>query len=227
MNAERGVRSAETRPFGNLVCFALEEEARAFRRLVKGRADVFILVTGIGRSNAEGSIIAALQMRYPRVVLTCGFAGALNPGLSSGEIVFAASESAVRERLIALGARQAKFHCPPRIATTAAEKRELYRITGADAVEMESEVIQSLCRAKEIPCATVRVISDAANEDLPLDFNQLSKADASLDFGKLALAIAKSPGKISSLLRLQKNCRHAAAGLAEVLGQVIGPPQAP
>ena len=86
---------------------------------------------------------------------------------------------------------------------------------------MESEAIQTLCRARGIPCATVRVISDTANEDLPLDFNQLAKADLSLNYSKLALAIVKSPGKIPALLRLQKHSKLAAERLAGVLVQVI------
>jgi len=65
------------------------------------------------------------------------------------------------------------------------------------------------------------VISDTANEDLPLDFNALSKPDLSLDYGKLAWAIARSPGKISALLKLQKQTRFAAERLADILGKII------
>jgi len=89
-------------------------------------------------------------------------------------------------------------------------------------VEMESEAIQTVCQERGIPCATVRVISDTAQEDLPLDFNQLANSDQSLNFGKLALAITKSPGKISALLRLQKITSLAAQRLAAALSQVIG-----
>ena len=67
----------------------------------------------------------------------------------------------------------------------------------------------------------MRVISDTANEDLPLDFNALAKPDKSLDYGKLAWAIAKSPGKIGALMELQKKTRFAAEQLAEVLGKII------
>jgi len=68
----------------------------------------------------------------------------------------------------------------------------------------------------------VRVISDTADEALPLDFNALAKADQSLDFGKLFLAIAKSPGKIGALLALRKKTKFAAEQLAGVLGKTLG-----
>ena len=211
------------REIQSLVCFALKEEAGAFRKLAADRADVYILITGIGRKNAGSNVGAFLKSCRPRFILTCGFAGALNPQLAIGDVVFATDDDSLRETLNRAGARPATLFCASRIAVTAAEKTELRRTTGADAVEMESEAIQTVCREQGIPCATVRVISDSANEDLPLDFNQLSKSDSSLHFGKLALAIAKSPGKISGLLRLQKNCRLAAERLAGVLAKVIEP----
>ena len=86
---------------------------------------------------------------------------------------------------------------------------------------MESAAIHSVCADKNIPCATVRVISDTAHEDLPLDFNALAKPDKNLDFGKLFLAIAKSPGKIPALMELQKKTKFAAQQLATVLEKII------
>ena len=156
-------------------------------------------------------------------MLTCGFAGGLNPDLKPGEVVFELStlNSQLSTCLLAAGAKPAKFFCADRIATTVAEKKKLRAETGADAVEMESAAIHAICRERGIPCATVRVISDMANEDLPLDFNQLFKPDMSLDFGKLAWAIAKSPGKIGALLKLQKRSRFAAEQLASVLEKFV------
>ena len=88
---------------------------------------------------------------------------------------------------------------------------------------MESLTIHEVCRERNIPCATVRVISDTANEDLPLDFNALSKPDKNLDFGKLFLAIARSPGKIPALMQLQKKTKFAAEQLADVLAKITFP----
>jgi adenosylhomocysteine nucleosidase len=236
-----------------LICFALKEEAAPFRKIAAGaasaQADISILLTGIGRQSAEKSLREFLNpcrsrgdetqikeklasphvVSYePDLVLTCGFAGGLNPDLKLGEVIFELSEpqlpsanSQLQAQLLASGAKPAKIFCADRIATTVAEKKKLRAETGADAVEMESAAIHTICRECGIPCATVRVISDTASEDLPLDFNALSKPDKNLDYGKLFLAIAKSPGKIPALMQLQKKTKFASENLADVLAKLI------
>src|ERR1017187_499161 len=206
-----------------VVCFALKEEAAPFRKIAAGKSGISILITGIGRQNAEKSVREFLATNSPELVLTCGFAGGLNPDLKLGDVVFEVQspESKVQSQLLAAGAKPAKFFCADRIATTVAEKKRLRAETSADAVEMESEVIHAVCRERGIPCATVRVISDTAGEDLPLDFNRLFKPDMSLDYGKLAWAVMKSPGKIGALLKLQKRTRFAAEQLADIVGKII------
>lgn len=206
-----------------LVCFALKEEAAPFRKIAAGKSGVSVLIVGIGRQNAEKSSRNFLASHAPELVLTCGFAGGLNPDLKLGDVVFEIPmpESKVQRQLLAAGAKPATFFCADRIATTVAEKKKLRDETGADAVEMESAAIHTVCAEKNIPCATVRVISDTAEENLPLDFNALSKPDKSLDFGKLFFAIATAPGKIGALMALQKKTSFAARQLAEVLEKII------
>jgi adenosylhomocysteine nucleosidase len=205
-----------------LVCFAVKEEARAFKKLAGERGNLEVILVGMGKRNAERAIRAALEKERPQLVLTCGFAGGLRPDLATGTVVFAADpETGLEPALLAAGAKPARFHCVDRVAATAEQKRALWKATGADAVEMESEIICGVCREQRIPSATVRVILDPANEDMPLDFNQLMTADQKMSYGKLALALVKSPGRVGALRRLQQNSEVVAGKLAQVLTGVL------
>lgn len=206
-----------------LVCFAVKEEANPFRRAARGRPEIEVVLTGMGTRNAARALRDSLACTRPDLVLSAGFAGGLRPDLSSGSVMFSMEgQPELERRLQAAGAQAVKFHCVGRVATTAAEKRALREQTGADAVEMESEVIHSICSERGIPSATVRVILDTADEDLPLDFNELMTSDQTLDGRKLALALMKTPQKVGALLRLQKQSAAAAERLGEVLEQVLG-----
>ena len=193
-----------------LVCFAVPQEAKAFQKLVRGRADVRVLITGMGARNAERAVREVLRELRPSRVFTCGFAGALNPELSIGDVV------CLREAPVA-GAKPAVFHCASRVAVTVAEKSTLRSQTGADVVEMESAIIARVCREAGVECVTLRAVSDTAHEDLPLDFNVLMTKDEKLSPFKLAFAVLKAPQKIPALICLGKNSALAAERLAEVL----------
>jgi len=204
------------------VCFAMKEEVGPFERRSKKRAHIKTIVTGIGQRNTERSIHEALERDKPNLVLTCGFAGGLRAGLKLGDVLFsAAKDSDLETKLRTAGASPGIFHCARKIAVTSVQKRALWRETGADAVEMESGFICAICHEKRIPVATVRVILDTAEQDLPLDFNELANPEQEMDYWKLTKALIKSPGKIGALLRLQKISDEAARKLADVLIQVI------
>ena len=206
-----------------LVCFAVKEEARFFRERVSG-SDIQVLVTGMGQRNAERTIQAWLAKERPKLVVSAGFAGGLRPGLSRNTVLFDTEEGALVKALKAAGAYPATFNCAPRVAATVKEKRALFEMTGADAVEMESGTIRKLCQQQHLPSATVRVVLDTAEVDLPLDFNVLLTEDQQLHPGKLALALAKSPGKIAALLQLRRHSTRAARRLAEVLAHAMSAP---
>ncbi len=180
------------------------------------------MLTGMGRRNAEQALRKAFETGLPRLVLTCGFAGGLKPELARGTVIFSADDDArLGSALLEAGAKPGSFHCAENVATTAEQKRSLREATGADAVEMESLIIRAICREQKIPSATIRVILDTATEDLALDFNQLMTARQKMHYGKLAIELLRSPGRIPALMELQRQSRAAAEKLAEVLHKII------
>jgi adenosylhomocysteine nucleosidase len=182
-----------------------------------------IAVTGIGRQRARAVALRTLVAEAPALVLTCGFAGGLNPSLPRGAVVCATDEAFPLEgALSAAGAVHGRFFCADRILVTVAEKAALWQQTGADAVEMESEAIRAICLERRIPSATVRVISDAAGEELPLDFNRLSTPDFRWRYARLAAEMVRCPGKVFELIRFRAALGQAAGRLAEVLAAALG-----
>ena len=208
-------------PF-TLVCFAVKEEAKPFNQLVGSQPQIKVLLTGIGSRNADQAIRSALAQQRPDRVLTCGFAGGLRPDLAAGTIVFSADkETGWEPALLAAGAQPARFHCVERVATTAEQKRALWQATGADAVDMESQIICAVCREQKIPSAIVRVILDTADTNLPFDFNKFLTADRQVDIPKLTRAALMSPGKVPALLRLQQQGKAAAEKLGQTLAGLL------
>lgn len=209
---------------GNAVLcfFAVVEEATPFRRLVRRRSDLLIETTGMGSRRARTAASRALQQKRPSLVLTCGFAGGLNPALPRDTVVFSADDKfPLDEALRAAGAVRGRFECADRILVTAVEKAALWRRTGADAVDMESGAIRLVCREQGVPSATVRVISDAADEDLPLDFNRLASSDFEFKYARLARELARRPAKLPELFRFRRRLTEAANRLAAVLAELL------
>ncbi len=208
-----------------LVTFAVPEEARPFRRLAPPLAR--LLVTGMGRHRARLALDEAVRNVRPTCVITCGFAGGINPRWKVGDLLAEADPDfplAARLAAVASPPVPARIHCADRVAARATDKAALFQETGADAVEMESGAIRARCRELDLPSATLRVISDAADMDLPVDFNALMTADQRLSAAKFAWHIVCHPTVIPGLMRLQKHCAHAAHRLAEALDLMLREP---
>jgi adenosylhomocysteine nucleosidase len=209
-------------PVDFLVCFAVKEEARFFPP--SPHLDCQAWMTGMGRRNAVEGIRRAIALVRPKRVITSGFAGGLNPKLKFGDIVYEQDfDAGFDARLEELGAVPATFHCHRRVAITAAEKSALWKSTGADVVEMESSVIRNICREQKIPSATIRVISDDASQDLPLDFNALMTPEDRINHAKLIWAVVSRPGRIAKLIEFQQQTVAAARRLGAVLGELLRP----
>jgi len=189
----------------------LAAESREFARVVK-RSEWVLLANGPGPRLAAEALDHVLrkQGKVDGIVST-GFCGALDPALGVGDIVVSGDVVAsprpfVRGEILSLD----------RVAVTAVEKRLLRERTGAAAVEMESAAVAAKAREWGVPFRCIKVVSDTAAEDLPLDFNLYRDAAGRFSRSRIALAAMRRPfSAIPKLLRLDRNCRHAAEKLGE------------
>lgn len=151
-------------------------------------------------------------------MLSCGFAGALDPELEIGDVVFHAPGLTVFElTLEKLGARRARFYQVEKVLWTASEKLKLRSLTTADAVDMESAAIAAVCTAINAEFGIVRVVSDTAHEDLPVDFNRFLLPAGGINTKRLFSWLVARPSVMIKVLRWHARLNSAAAKLAEVL----------
>ena len=163
--------------------------------------------------NSAMRSIAKLGMHVD-VVMSTGFCGALDPALRVGDIVISGA-APVQSTMPYV---QGEVWSTDRVAVTKGEKRRLFEETSAAVVEMESAAVAEHAARWGVPFHCVRVVSDSADHDMPLDFNNYRDADGRFSRARIALAAMARPfTAIPALLQLDGNCRHAAGKLGEFL----------
>jgi len=199
-----------------------------------GDNDVAVLLTGIGNA-ACGETLAKnsfLQDGKPDLVISSGLSGALKEGLRPGDLIAplkartlrndanADSDSVFRERAIQQGALPIEtLITVDRIVPTAEEKARLAFF--GEAVDMESAIIMSHFAAAAVPVLTIRAVSDAADEDLPIDFDRCLTPQGVIKPMSLVNAIVRRPGKLANLVRFGRQSNQAAKRLASFLDDFI------
>jgi adenosylhomocysteine nucleosidase len=195
-----------------VICVAMPEEARIFRSILRSAhpsptvPPLQIWTTGVGPELAERNFSRYIESASssPKAVVISGFAGGLNPSLRSGDLVlhgnydeFPRVDRFSHECLI-----RGKYLTSNKIITSAQEKQVLFDSTQHDAVDMESSVLLDKCQSYGIPGIVLKAISDAAHEDLPLDFSQFLGNSGRMNYFQLAMSIARKPTVLPSLMDL-------------------------
>lgn len=166
-------------------------------------------------------------------VVSFGLAGALADGLAVGDWIVAdrlagATECATDRRwreaaLAALpGARVGGFYADGRMIDTVAEKYALGTTYGALGVDMESHVAAAFARARGLPFAIIRVVSDRVDHLLPHAITVSMRPDGGIDGGAMWRSVAARPGQLPDLLATMRNAAAAFRVLAQG-GRVLRP----
>jgi adenosylhomocysteine nucleosidase len=86
---------------------------------------------------------------------------------------------------------------------------------------MESFGVLSAAQEKGIPGVAIRVISDTAGEDLPLDMNEVLTDAGQVSLPRVLGQVALHPGSLPGLVRLGQHSKRAADALCEFLDRYV------
>ena len=190
-------------------------------------AEVTVLLTGMGRKSTIASLKSVPCEIYDLCIST-GLAGALDPSLKIKEIVVcraaetqdqsaqAGSDPLLFGVAVSCGAKSVEtFLTSEALVSTAGEKLLLQ--PSASVVEMETAHVMAAAAQAGVPAVGVRVIGDIAQEDLPLDFTQVTDVRGHVKFGPLLKELAFHPHKLPLLVRFGSQSRSAVQSLADFL----------
>jgi adenosylhomocysteine nucleosidase len=193
-----------------------------------GPSHVRVAICGIGAPRMAGA--ASRIFADADAVAVAGLAGALRSEYAIGDVLAARSVRRAGDdvalpaapSLVAIasqcGSRVVEsFSTAERIVSRAAEKR---RLTG-DAVEMESYPIFREAARCGIPAVAIRAVGDAADEDLPFDFNEAIADDGALRKIVLLRQVLASPSRWPMLARFAAAQQRALTGLARFLDRFV------
>jgi adenosylhomocysteine nucleosidase len=231
-----------------LVTFAVEAEFAPWRKLRQfsqsnvgdiraysaqiADSELIVLLTGVGGRRAWAEATKVIWDGNVDVCISSGLAGALREKHRPGDVLAAKeihatnwekvipSDSALLKIATACGAKLVDaFHSVDRVLVHSSEKFELG--AKADAVEMESGDIMLEAIAFGARVIAIRAISDAVEEDLPVDFNRVMSESGEVSLTKILSQAAAHPGSIPALIRFGWQSRNAAEKLAIVLDACI------
>lgn len=200
---------------------------------------VCIAEIGTGAKHAAAAAADVIAVHRPAWVISAGFAGGLVEELPRGHLLMADSILSAHGEELSVGfqlsaealAQTPKLHVGrlvtvDRIVKTSSAKRDLAAATGAIACDMETALVAEACRAARTRFLSVRIISDAVDDELPPEIERLMQSKTlARQMGAAAGAIFRRPSAVKDLWRLREDAIRYSDRLAKFLAGVV--PQLP
>ncbi|MCX7803940.1 MAG: hypothetical protein N3A38_02005 [Planctomycetota bacterium] len=185
------------------------------------------------------------ERRGPSAIVSVGFCGGIKGNLRPGDVLIprriispdgswecwgrlTEAAIAVAEAVETPGRKRGfrifsgPLYCSPAIVRTAAEKRALAGVSGADAVDMESAGVAAFCAGAGIPAAAVKVVLDGPGEELPKGLDDLTDPIGRIKPARLAARIALRPASIADMISLGRRAASCSESLGATVGLLLG-----
>ena len=225
-----------------IIC-ALYFEASAFtagkppaQQPVKLNEQTLLIVSGMGRERAKQAAHRLVEENVDRLI-SFGSAGALSPELKPGDLVQPEEVRAAERKYPVntclsepakqrlgrqdIAVRNGPMACADKEIATTDAKQELFRQTGAVAVDMESAGMLDAAEQEGLAVSVLRVITDSADMALPPAVLRRIDDFGRLNFPGLGLDLAASPGQIPAAIRLGCASRRAGRAMKLVARELL------
>ena len=197
---------------------------------------VVIVESGVGAAAAAKATKAAIAFYKPQWVVSAGFAGALDETLRRGHILMADEVASPDGQTLAVGLKldpqtvaATKGLHVGRLLTVAEiirqpeECRRLAEQHRAAACDMETFAVAEACAVAGVRFLSVRIISDAVDDELPPEIeNLLAQTTLAAKIGAAAGAVLKRFSAAKDLWKLREDALKASDRLAKFLRGVMG-----
>ncbi|MBN2579790.1 MAG: hypothetical protein JXB10_12445 [Pirellulales bacterium] len=109
-----------------------------------------------------------------------------------------------------------------RVVRSPEEKKELFEKSGAIAADMETYAVAEVCRRREVPLLSARIILDVAEETLPPDVERLLRQPSeAARWGAALGTIFRRPRAVKDLWALKERSLIASEKLAKFVLELI------
>jgi adenosylhomocysteine nucleosidase len=191
-----------------------EYGGRNFKFFENGLA--VLVCGGIGAEAARRACEAVIKLYQPRLVISAGFAGALDPRLEVGRIltphlVIDANDSSRTE----VGSGNGVVVSFNAVADVH-QKLKLGSAYGADAVDMEAAAVARGADAHGTPFVAVKAISDEVGFEMP-SLDKFIARDGQFQAARFAMFAAVRPWLWPGVIRLRANTKKASRALCRAL----------
>jgi adenosylhomocysteine nucleosidase len=211
----------------------LGNKSRADRngvRIIRGNIDdreIEVLHTGVGEKVCREQMEKFLYDQQSELLISTGFAGALDDQLELGDLLLAKNFSTIdlsarRSSLSNLAIRMADLLTVSALIDSSDERNKIARTSGAAAVDMETESIARACATHGLPLLSLRVITDSPREPFPAPPNILfDMKQQRTHMTALAIFFLAHPNRLPRLVQFARRIAQARKTLADALVALI------
>jgi len=199
---------------------------RTIRGTIDDRA-VEVLHTGVGEKVCRQRVAKFLQDQQFDLLISAGFAGALNDQLKVGDLLVAKNLSTVDLSSTCASLSSMPIHTGdlltvPALIDSSEERNRIALTSGAAAVDMETEFIARTCAEHSIPLLSLRVISDALDEPFPAPTKVLFDIEQQRTrLLTVATFFLAHPNRVPRLVQFARRIARARKILASALVALI------